>query len=73
MRNPWSLVMTNLMEHTDEKWHGALSLHGCWSTVMTRAWNILMRSPWNILMTCVMELCDDKSMELCDNRVLGAL
>ena len=24
MRKPWSLVMTNLMDHTDEKEHGPL-------------------------------------------------
>ena len=58
MKKPWSLVMTNLMEHTDEKGLVALILQGPWSTVMTRAWSILMRRPWNILMTCVMELCD---------------
>ena len=28
MRKPWSFVMTNRMEHTDEKGHGALSLQG---------------------------------------------
>ena len=65
--------MTNLMEHTDEKGHGALSLQGYWSTVMRRAWSILMRRPWNILMTCVMELCDDKGMEHWDYRGLGGL
>ena len=73
MRKPWSLVMTNLMEHTDEKGHGALSLQGSWSTVMTRAWSILMRRPWDIPMTCVMEVCDDKDMEHCDYSGLGAL
>ena len=73
MRKPWSFVMTNLMEHTDEKGHGALSLQGCCTTVMKRAWSILMRRPWNILMTCVMELSDDKGMEQCDESVHGAL
>ena len=49
--NPWSLVMTSLMEHTDEKGHGTLRIQGSWNIVMTR--------PWNIVMAGVMEHCYD--------------
>ena len=73
MRRSLGSVMTSLMEHSDEKGHGALRLLWSWSIVMTRAWSIFMRRSWNILMTCVMKLCDDKGMEHCDYRGLGAL
>ena len=53
----WSNLMTIVMEHCDEKRHGAL----------------LQKAPWSIVMTRVLEHCDDTSMENGDEKSSGAL
>ena len=53
----WSSLMTIVMEHCDEKRHGAL----------------LRKAPWSIVMKRVLEHGDDTSMENGDEESSGAL
>ena len=58
----WSIVITGLLEHCEEKGNGALWLQGHGKT-----W---WQGSWNIVMTGVMEHCDGKGMEHCDEKTM---
>ena len=57
MTRSWNIVMTRILEHCDDKCHGAL----CYQV------------SWSIVMTGFMKHCDDKGMEQWDEKCYGGL
>ena len=61
----WNIVMTRILEHCDDKGHGALRWHGHGT--------LWWQEFWSIVMTRAMEHCGDMVMEHCDDKNYGAL
>ena len=81
MTRAWSIVITGVLEHCDEKsmdhsyekymepWHDRFQ--GAYRQQVSRS--ILTTIVLSIVMTNVMKHCDEKAMDNCDDECHGAL